>query len=135
VDSAAIKQLSSITRNAFAELAEHAKLLISENEEAAKLAMLLTFSHMDLVNITNNVRESGPHPLARKSDWEIIEASQGCALSDLKHSYRQRAKELHPDKLEGMDEDLRALANSKLSLLNAAYGRIIAQSRAPVDAE
>jgi DnaJ like chaperone protein len=62
----------------------------------------------------------GPDPYA------ILGVARSASDEEIKQTWRQLVRENHPDALlaKGMPEDCVALANEKLSVINAAYDRI-----------
>ncbi|MCU0839235.1 MAG: TerB family tellurite resistance protein [Rhodospirillales bacterium] len=63
---------------------------------------------------------AGPDP------YQMLGLARGATDEQIKQTYRRLVRENHPDALiaKGMPEDCVALANEKLSLINAAYDRI-----------
>jgi DnaJ-class molecular chaperone with C-terminal Zn finger domain len=43
------------------------------------------------------------------------------SLEEIKLAYRRRIAEYHPDKTSGLGDELRALAEEKSKIINAAY--------------
>lgn len=57
--------------------------------------------------------------------FEVLGLRQGASLEDVKSAYREKAKKLHPDKINGMDEQIKKFAEIKFKELNDAYQEIL----------
>jgi hypothetical protein len=56
-------------------------------------------------------------------DWalDLLGLASSPNLSEIKGAYRKTIGQWHPDRLEGMAEELKLLANERMKLINAAY--------------
>ncbi len=75
-------------------------------------------------------REPEPIPVTepeKLSPWDILGVSASATVAEIKHAYRRRVKECHPDRFAGMDEQSRRLAEEWTKAVNAAYHTLIAQ--------
>jgi len=47
-------------------------------------------------------------------------------VEEIKRAYREKAKQWHPDKLDGMAPELREIASERMKRINEAYEVLIA---------
>jgi len=72
-------------------------------------------------------RKEPPHPKrddpvrARAPWYEVLRVPANASLEEIKLAYRRRIAEYHPDKTSGLGDELRALAEEKSKIINAAY--------------
>ena len=59
-----------------------------------------------------------------ENDYKILEISKDATDSDVKKAYRRMAKKYHPDKLQGVSDDIIKMAEDKFNKINQAYERI-----------
>ena len=59
-----------------------------------------------------------------KSAYEILGVSPGSSAEELNAAYREKAKQYHPDRVEGLGPELKALAVEKMKEINAAYAAL-----------
>jgi DnaJ like chaperone protein len=60
--------------------------------------------------------------LGTPSPWYVVlQVPAEASLDNVKLAYRRRMSEYHPDKVAGLGDDLRALAETKSKEINAAY--------------
>ena len=59
------------------------------------------------------------------NDYQILEISNNVSDEDVKKAYRKMAKKYHPDKLQGVSDDIIKMAEDKFNRVNAAYERIM----------
>ena len=57
--------------------------------------------------------------------YNILEVDKTATLSEIKKSYRKLAMKYHPDKLQGVSEDIVKLANKKFILIQEAYEKVV----------
>ena len=56
--------------------------------------------------------------------YKILEVDKTATLDDVKKSYRKLVMKYHPDKLQGVSEDIVKLANEKFLSIQEAYEKI-----------
>ena len=61
--------------------------------------------------------------------YEILGVTVGVTEKELRDAYRKRIAQYHPDKVAGLGEELRQLAEEKSKEINLAYERVIATHR------
>jgi len=68
-----------------------------------------------------------PSPSSREEDLALLGLTSGASQADVKKAYRQKAKELHPDRLhaQGLPEPMLKQASDRLAAINAAYERLV----------
>jgi DnaJ-domain-containing protein 1 len=72
-------------------------------------------------------RSSNPNDGSRSSHereplwFEVLGVLSTASIDEIKSAYRERARQYHPDRLEGLGDELRQLAERKMKQLNAAY--------------
>ena len=59
------------------------------------------------------------------NDYQILEISNNVSDEDVKKAYRKMAKKYHPDKLQGVSDDIIKMTEDKFNRVNAAYERIM----------
>ena len=57
--------------------------------------------------------------------YKILGVSKGASESEIKKAYRKSAIKYHPDKLQGVSEDITKLAEEKFLLVQQAYENIM----------
>lgn len=70
---------------------------------------------------------SGDEPAAEKpAEWhEILGVSPTASLDEIKRAYRGLISQYHPDRVDGMAPEVRALCESKSKEINAAYEKAL----------
>ena len=56
-----------------------------------------------------------------KSAYEILSVSPSSSADEINAAYREKAKQYHPDRVEGLGPELKSLAVEKMKEINAAY--------------
>jgi DnaJ like chaperone protein len=56
-----------------------------------------------------------------QSPWEILGVTKNASPEEIKTAYRQRSQEYHPDKVQHLGKDLRALADKKFREIQKAF--------------
>ena len=76
---------------------------------------------------TGSSPQEGAHappakPVDARASWhDVLQVPATASLDEVKLAYRRRIAEYHPDKTGGLGEELKALAEEKSKLINAAY--------------
>lgn len=62
----------------------------------------------------------------RAQDLALLGLPPGASQEEIKHAYRQKVKELHPDRLQaqGLPESMLRQASDRMANINAAYDRL-----------
>jgi len=60
-----------------------------------------------------------------ENDYKILEISKDATDHEVKKAYRRMAKKYHPDKLQGVSDDIIKMAEDKFNKINQAYERIM----------
>ena len=59
------------------------------------------------------------------NDYKILEISKDASDNEVKKAYRKMAKKYHPDKLQGVSNDIIKMAEEKFNKIKEAYERIM----------
>jgi preprotein translocase subunit Sec63 len=58
----------------------------------------------------------------REPMWfEVLGVQPAASIDEIKAAYRERARQYHPDRVEGLGFEIRQVAEQKMKQLNAAY--------------
>ena len=57
--------------------------------------------------------------------YKILEVEEDASIDDIKKSYRKLVMKYHPDKLQGVSEDIIKLANEKFLSIQEAYEKVL----------
>ena len=60
-----------------------------------------------------------------ENDYKILEIDNNASDDEVKKAYRKMAKKYHPDKLQGVSEDIVKMAKEKFNKVTQAYNRIM----------
>ena len=60
-----------------------------------------------------------------KNYYDILGLDKYCTKEDIKKSYRKLVMKYHPDKLQGVSDDIVKLANEKFLSIQEAYEKIM----------
>ena len=60
-----------------------------------------------------------------ENDYKILEISSDVTNDEVKKAYRKMAKKYHPDKLQGVSDDIIKMAEQKFNRVNQSYDRIM----------
>jgi DnaJ like chaperone protein len=90
----------------------------------AELRMLESIS--SYLQIENSDRDSIKSMYYRdtEADYKILEVDANATDEEVKKAYRKMAVKYHPDKVDGMGEDVRKAAEEKFKRLQEAYDNI-----------
>ena len=87
-----------------------------------KIASYLNVSSQDFKSISAMFLKSDD--LIEKY-YNILEVDKTSTLSEIKKSYRKLVMKYHPDKLQGVSEDIVKLANEKFLAIQEAYEKVV----------
>jgi DnaJ-domain-containing protein 1 len=80
--------------------------------------------------------EQGHGPRMRDDYWirnhwdEVLEVQRHASLEEIKAAFREKIRQYHPDRTEGLAPELRSLAEMRAKELNAAYAWALRDRRA-----
>jgi len=60
-----------------------------------------------------------------ENDYKILEVTKDATDDEVKKAYRKMAKKYHPDKLQGVSDDVVKMAQEKFNKVTQAYNRIM----------
>jgi DnaJ-class molecular chaperone len=77
----------------------------------------------------DDARSSSTNESSRSSDqnvrdsmwFEVLGVTPTASIDEIKAAYRERARQYHPDRVQGLGFELRQIAEQKMKQLNAAY--------------
>jgi DnaJ-domain-containing protein 1 len=76
----------------------------------------------DRTNSKDESQEREANSQPRKSRWfEVLGVDENASLVTIQQAYRKQISQYHPDKIVGMAEELRELANQRTVEINEAY--------------
>ena len=110
----------------FSIAASDNELLDVEVNLIKKIAKYLHINEYDLQSIHSMflVKENNI-----ENDYKILEISSQVTDDEVKKAYRKMAKKYHPDKLQGVSEDIIKMAEEKFNKVNEAYERIMSSRK------
>ena len=53
--------------------------------------------------------------------WEVLDVAEGSPVSEIRSAYREKMRQYHPDRVQGLGKEFGDLANLKAKELNRAY--------------
>ena len=59
-----------------------------------------------------------------KTPWEVLGVSRSASPEEIKKAYHEQVQKYHPDKVDGLGEELQKVAEEKLREINLAYESI-----------
>ena len=87
-----------------------------------KIATYLNVSSQDFQSISAMFVKAGS---AIDTYYKILEVDKNSSTDEIKKSYRKLVMKYHPDKLQGVSEDIVKLANEKFLSIQQAYEKIM----------
>ena len=87
-----------------------------------KIATYLNVSSQDFQSISAMFVKGGS---AIDTYYKILEVDKNSSTDEIKKSYRKLVMKYHPDKLQGVSEDIVKLANEKFLSIQQAYEKIM----------
>lgn len=96
----------------------------SEIDAIKKIATYLNINSYDFESLKSMVlKQDNVNDLDRF--YKILEISKDASDSEVKKAYRKMAVKYHPDKLQGVSDDIKKLAEEKFLLVKEAYESIM----------
>lgn len=105
----------------FSIAASDNELLEIEVDLIKKISRYLHINDYDFLSIKSMFLDKNG---SIENDYKILEISKDATDSDVKKAYRRMAKKYHPDKLQGVSDDIIKMAEDKFNKINQAYERI-----------
>jgi len=87
-----------------------------------KIATYLNVSSQDFQSISAMFVKGGS---AIDTYYKILEVDKNSSTDEIKKSYRKLVMKYHPDKLQGVSEDIVKLANEKFLSIQQAYEKVM----------
>tara|TARA_A100000164_G_C21882145_1_gene760835 strand:+ start:554 stop:1255 length:702 start_codon:yes stop_codon:yes gene_type:complete len=106
----------------FSIAASDNELLDIEINLIKKISKYLHINDYDFESIKSMFLENGS---SIDNDYKILEISKNSTIDEIKKAYRKMAKKYHPDKLQGVSDDIIKMAEEKFNKVNQAYERIM----------
>ncbi len=95
----------------------------SETELIKKIAGYLNINQYDFESIKSMFLNQGSNSLDK---WfSILEIDKSASNEEIKKAHRKMVIKYHPDKLQGVSEDIKKLAEEKFLLVQEAYENIM----------
>jgi len=94
----------------------------SEINLIKKISGYLNINSYDFQSISSMFLNGGSNA---SKYYKILEVDEGANLDDIKKSYRKLVMKYHPDKLQGVSEDIIKLANEKFLSIQEAYEKVL----------
>jgi DnaJ like chaperone protein len=69
----------------------------------------------------SNDRSSDDPAEGEWDPYRVLRVDSGASIEEIKHAYRELASKYHPDKLEHLGEDFKALAEMRFKEIQQAY--------------
>ena len=94
----------------------------SEINLIQKISVYLNINSYDFQSISSMFLNGGSNA---SKYYKILEVEEGASIDDIKKSYRKLVMKYHPDKLQGVSEDIIKLANEKFLSIQEAYEKVL----------
>jgi DnaJ-domain-containing protein 1 len=72
-------------------------------------------------DFTGKSSRTNEEPIRDSTWFEVLGVSPTASINEIKTAYRERVRQYHPDRVEGLGHELREVAEQKMKQLNAAY--------------
>lgn len=112
-------------------LAERSAYLLRSMARLIQLALLIVvaywFGRRFLRGLTEPSTPASPPPTAERAKdenrdpYEVLEIKPGASEEEIRRAYQAQIRKYHPDYLENMAPELRALAEARTKEINRAY--------------
>jgi len=106
----------------FSIAASDNELLDVEIDLIKKISRYLHVNNYDFESIKSMFLEKESNV---DNDYKILEISHDATDDEVKKAYRKMAKKYHPDKLQGVSDDIIKMAEEKFNKVKQAYERIM----------
>jgi DnaJ like chaperone protein len=70
---------------------------------------------------TDEGSRSGDKTVEEPTWFEVLGVAATASIDEIKAAYRERVRQYHPDRVEGLGFEFRQIAEQKMKQLNAAY--------------
>ena len=101
------------------------ELAISEEEFIFQVGQKLGFSTDRLIEIKAQFMGYSQSSTNIDADLQVLSLKKGATKDDIKAAYRRLAKTYHPDKLSGVDDAIKKIAEEKFREIKDAYENLI----------
>jgi DnaJ-class molecular chaperone len=65
-----------------------------------------------------------PPPAGEPDPYEVLGVARGASPEDIRAAYQKKVRENHPDKVAGMSQEIRDLAQRRTQEINVAYDKL-----------
>ena len=97
----------------------------SELEIINKIANYLNINNYDFESIKSMFLSQGNTKDSIGKWYAILEVDENSSMEEIKKAHRRMVRKYHPDRLQGVSEDIVKLAEEKFLLVQKAYENII----------
>ena len=53
--------------------------------------------------------------------WQVLEIAPGASAEEVRHAYREKLRQYHPDRVDGLGEEFQRIAHQRTLEIRAAY--------------